>query len=92
MDHLEHSLGQRQYEDGVAAMFFLLVIVATLVALGIYTVVVNHFYPFIKRGFKHRSSLDKRQARGKAVQNVYLQTLSEQKKILKKRNCLCLRN
>jgi len=53
LDHLEHSLGQRQYEDGVTAMFFLLVIVATFVALGIYLVVVNHIYPFIKRGFKH---------------------------------------
>lgn len=53
MDHLDHALGQKQYEDGVTAMFFLLVIVATLVALGIYTVVVNHIYPFIKRGFKN---------------------------------------
>jgi len=45
----------------------------------------------VKRGFRHQSPLDKRQARGKAVQNVYLQTPQEQKEILKKRNCLCLR-
>ena len=45
----------------------------------------------IKRSFRHQSSLDKRQARGKAVQNVYLQTPHQQREILKKRNCLCLR-
>lgn len=53
MDHLEHSLGQRQREEGVTAMFILLVILASLVALGIYTLVINYVIPFIKRGFKN---------------------------------------
>jgi len=34
-------------------MFILLVILASLVALGIYTLVVNYVVPFIKRGFKN---------------------------------------
>jgi hypothetical protein len=52
LDHFDHALGQRQYEDGVTAMFFLLVIIAALVCLGIYTVVVRYVYPFIKRGIQ----------------------------------------
>jgi len=45
----------------------------------------------VKRGFQHQSPLDKRQARGKAIQNAYLQRPEEQKEILRKRNCPCLR-
>lgn len=42
-----------------------------------------------KRGFKHASPLDKAQATGKAVQDEFLQSLQEQKEILKKKGCKC---
>ncbi len=45
-----------------------------------------------KRGYNHNSPLDKRRARGRAVQDFYLASKAEQKKILKKRSCKCFLN
>ncbi len=47
---------------------------------------------FIRRGYKHFSPLDKQLARGKSQQTVFINTLDEQKKILKKKLCKCLLN
>lgn len=44
-----------------------------------------------KRGYQHRSPLNKKQAKGKSRQFVYLQTPQEQERILKNKNCDCLR-
>lgn len=43
-----------------------------------------------KRGYVHNSSLDKRLAKGKALQDYFLHSLKEQKKILHEKPCDCL--
>ncbi|HBA37007.1 TPA: pyrimidine dimer DNA glycosylase [Candidatus Falkowbacteria bacterium] len=45
---------------------------------------------FVRRGYQHRTPLDKRLARGQGGQDVFLQTLAEQRVILKKKPCACL--
>lgn len=45
---------------------------------------------FTRRGYKHHSPLDKRFARGRASQNVFINTVKEQKAILKKKFCECV--
>lgn len=42
-----------------------------------------------KRGYKHLSLLDKKLAKGQAIQKVKLQSISEQKSILKQKPCGC---
>jgi hypothetical protein len=42
-----------------------------------------------KRGYNHKSPLDKKQAKGKLLQSVFLQSKKEQKKILKNKPCKC---
>lgn len=41
------------------------------------------------RGYNHKSSLDKRKAIGKSIQNEFVNTISEQIEILKNKNCDC---
>ncbi|MCS7150780.1 MAG: pyrimidine dimer DNA glycosylase/endonuclease V [Endomicrobia bacterium] len=43
----------------------------------------------LKRGYKHNSELDKNLAKGKAKQNVLINSLEEQKQILKQKGCSC---
>jgi hypothetical protein len=45
---------------------------------------------FIRRGYKHHTPLDKKLARGKAGQDIFINTVAEQKKILKAKPCDCL--
>lgn len=42
-----------------------------------------------KRGCRHLSLLNKNLAKGKKIQNIFINTISEQKKILKQKNCEC---
>lgn len=42
-----------------------------------------------RRGFVHKSSLDKRKATGKSIQDEYVDPLSTQIGILKKKGCPC---
>ena len=42
------------------------------------------------RGYKHKSPLNKKLAKGSTNQNVFLNTVAEQRKILKKKPCECL--
>ncbi len=42
-----------------------------------------------KRGYKHSSPLDKRRAIGSSVQTEYVNSISEQIHILKKKGCKC---
>jgi hypothetical protein len=42
-----------------------------------------------KRGYNHRSSLDKKFAKGKGSQSVYINTFKEQKRILRNKPCKC---
>lgn len=44
-----------------------------------------------KRDYRHNSPLDRKLAKGKKIQDVYLQSPREQKKILKNRSCFCFR-
>ncbi len=44
---------------------------------------------FGKRGYQHRSQLDKRLASGKSRQDFFVNTVSEQKKNLKRKGCEC---
>ena len=44
---------------------------------------------FLKRGYKHRTPLDKRSAVGISVQNIFINSIKEQKLILKNKNCDC---
>ncbi len=44
---------------------------------------------FARRGYKHHTPLDKKYARGKALQDVFIHTIAEQKEILKKKPCDC---
>ncbi|HVC09435.1 MAG TPA: pyrimidine dimer DNA glycosylase/endonuclease V [Elusimicrobiota bacterium] len=43
-----------------------------------------------RRGYRHASPLDGRAASGSAVQNSLIQSLSEQRRILRKKGCPCL--
>lgn len=45
---------------------------------------------FKRRGYKHFSPLDKKLAKGKRKQKVFLDTIEEQKKILTQKPCQCL--
>jgi hypothetical protein len=45
---------------------------------------------FIRRGYNHHTPLDKRLAKGRGGQTVFLNTLKEQKVILKNKLCECL--
>lgn len=47
---------------------------------------------FGRRGYKHHSPLDKRLAKGLKTQAVFVNTLDEQKMILKQKPCDCLIN
>lgn len=42
-----------------------------------------------KRGYRHLSPLDKKQAKGKTIQDKFVNTVSEQIQILKNKNCDC---
>jgi len=46
---------------------------------------------FARRKYKHRSSLDKRLARGESKQESFINTVAEQKEILNKKPCDCPR-
>lgn len=45
---------------------------------------------FAKRGYAHKTPLDKRHARGLGGQKAFINTIAEQKAILKKKPCECL--
>lgn len=47
---------------------------------------------FTKRGYNHYTPLDKKLAKGSAIQINYINTIPEQKIILKNKNCDCLIN
>ncbi len=42
-----------------------------------------------KRGYRHLSPLDKKLAQGKNKQDIFIDSIKEQKKILKGKNCEC---
>ena len=42
-----------------------------------------------KRGYNHKSPLQKNKASGKKTQDVYVDSVKNQKKILKKKGCNC---
>ncbi len=42
-----------------------------------------------KRGYNHKTPLDKRLATGKAKQDVFIDSLSQQKKLLREKPCDC---
>jgi hypothetical protein len=44
-----------------------------------------------KRGYKHYTSLDENKATGIDKQDVFLNTIEEQKEILKRKGCNCLK-
>jgi hypothetical protein len=44
---------------------------------------------FRKRGFNHHTPLDEKLATGKATQNKLINTISEQKEILREKDCGC---
>lgn len=43
-----------------------------------------------RRGYRHNSPLDKSLAKGKLTQDIFINSISEQKKILKTKPCDCL--
>lgn len=43
----------------------------------------------IKRGYSHKSPLDKRKATGGSQQDIFIDSPSKQVQILKKKNCNC---
>ena len=45
---------------------------------------------FKRRGYNHKTQLDKKLAKGKGGQNIFINTIAEQKEILKKKPCDCL--
>jgi hypothetical protein len=47
---------------------------------------------FAHRGYSHQTPLDKELAIGLGKQNVFINTIPEQKEILKKKPCECLLN
>ncbi len=42
-----------------------------------------------KRNYQHNSPLDKKLAKGKSIQKKFVNTIKEQKQILKNKNCQC---
>jgi len=42
-----------------------------------------------KKGYNHNSPLDKRFATGKETQNIFINTIKEQKNILSDKPCKC---
>ena len=44
---------------------------------------------FTKRGYKHHTPLDKSLASGKNIQNTFLNTIEEQRILLKNKDCKC---
>lgn len=44
---------------------------------------------FARRGYEHRSPLDKRLAKGSASQRVFINTVLEQKQLLHQKPCEC---
>ncbi len=44
---------------------------------------------FSKRGYQHHTPLDKHLAKGKAIQDVFINSIKEQKILLKNKNCDC---
>ena len=42
-----------------------------------------------KRGYRHNSLLEKKLAKGKQTQNIFIHTPKEQKEILRNKNCEC---
>ncbi len=44
---------------------------------------------FIRRGYKHHTPLDENFAKGKSEQNVFINTVAEQKIILRNKPCEC---
>lgn len=44
---------------------------------------------FSRRGYNHRTPLDSSLAKGKATQDIFINTVSEQKEILHKKTCEC---
>lgn len=49
----------------------------------------NEVKEFERRGYNHKTPLDKRSASGKGVQDKFVDTIPEQKKILRKKGCNC---
>lgn len=45
---------------------------------------------FTRRGYQHRTLLNKKFAKGSGSQRVFVNTIKEQKTILKKKPCKCL--
>ncbi len=45
-----------------------------------------------RRGYQHRSPLDKNLVTGKSRQDFYIDPLDKQRKILREKNCDCLKN
>lgn len=45
---------------------------------------------FVHRGYNHATPLDKKLAKGKNTQGVFIHTIAEQKIILKNKPCNCL--
>lgn len=46
---------------------------------------------FINRGYKHHTPLDKSLAKGSKIQTTFINTLAEQKILLKNKNCSCFK-
>ncbi len=46
---------------------------------------------FTKRGYRHQTPLDKVLATGSKIQNIFINTLVEQKILLKNKNCDCFK-
>ena len=44
---------------------------------------------FIRRSYQHRSPLDKKLAKGRGGQKVFISTVAEQKEILRRKSCDC---
>jgi hypothetical protein len=44
----------------------------------------------VKRGYRHFSPLNKKLAKGKSIQSFFIDSVKEQKKILKNKRCDCL--
>lgn len=47
---------------------------------------------FLRRGYVHQSPLDKKYATGMGGQSVFINTIKEQKIILRKKDCDCFRH
>lgn len=45
---------------------------------------------FKERGYNHHTPLDRKFARGKREQDIFINTIAEQKKLLRKKLCDCL--